>query len=136
MRRITVLSLIAVAATAVPATAAQAAPFKATLKTPSTQPRVNKHWKITVTARSNSGKPLRATAKYQFLYDGQVVSTQYPDPGHDVSRRHSPYPFTGKYTDSLLFPARARGFPLTFRVVVTVKGKGTINLDKAVRVRK
>jgi hypothetical protein len=115
---------------------AQAASFKATLKTPHGQPRANHNYVITVTATSNAGKPLKATAYYEFLFQSQVMSTQYPSPGQKPGTRHSPWSFTGHYTDELQFPARAEGIPLTLRVVVSAKGHGTINLDKAVRVGK
>ena len=51
--------------------------------------------------------------------------------------RHSPWPFRGTLRDgTFTWPARARGIPLTFRVVVAVRGRGRVNLDYAVRVRR
>ena len=130
------LLTIAVVALAV-AVPADAATFVATLKTPPTQPRATKLWDITVTAKSKHGKPLKASAYYQFLFQNQVVSTQYPDPGtKGVGIRHSPWTFTGHYNDQLLFPARSVGIQLTLRVLVTVKGMGTIKLDHKIRVHK
>jgi hypothetical protein len=115
--------------------AAEAAPFVAKLKTPSAQPRADRQWTITVTARSRSGKALRATAFYQFLFQGRVVSTQYPSPGKPPGTAHKPYAFLGRYRDGLLFPPRAVGIPLTLRVVVRVRGMGSSKLDKRIRVR-
>ena len=79
-------ALLASAALAVPAVAA-APPFKATLKTPKTQPKVGKLWDITVTAKSNAGRPLRASAYYQFVFNGQVVVDPVPGTGYEGSRR-------------------------------------------------
>jgi hypothetical protein len=109
--------------------AAEGASFVATLKAPGHHPKAGKRWPITVTAKTKSGKPVRAKASYQFLYQGQVVATRYP------FKRSSPYPFKGKYRDrTFVWPARAVGYKLTLRVVVETKKRGTRNLDYWVRV--
>ena len=129
------LTAAVLAAAVAPVASAATPPFVATLKTPHTQPRANRLWDITVTAKSHHGKPLKATAYYQFLFQGQVVSTQYPYPGtQGKGIRHSPWPFTGHFTDQLLFPARSVGVSLTLRVVVAAKGLGTVKLDHNIRV--
>jgi hypothetical protein len=128
-----VVSLAALAVVAAPASAAD---FVARLKAPDHSPKAGtKNWKITVTARTRSGKPVRATAVYKFLFNGQVVSTQNPWPGHSRGGP-KPWRFRGRYRDTILWPARAAGFPLTFRVVVSSPGRGTVNLDWKVRVRR
>ena len=120
----------------VPAASASAAAFKATLDAPNHSPKAGgKNWDITVTAKSNSGKRLLATARYEFYFDGQKVSTQYPNPGHTKGGT-KPYRFTGSYKDTILWPPTAVGHPLTFRVVVSVAGKGSVNLDWKVRVHR
>src|SRR5690606_27209038 len=117
----------------------------ARLSAPTHTPKANKRWPITVTARTNSGKPLRAKATYQFLYNGQVVATRYPSPRANPNSkcskqgtcRHSPYRFKGRMRDrTITWPRRAAGMRLTFRVVVVAKGRGKVNLDYAVRVRR
>jgi hypothetical protein len=128
----TVLAMAAVVFS--PAAPASAASFRAHLKASGHNPTANKPWPITVTVRSASGKALRATAFYEFLFNGQVVSTQYPAPKGGT--RHSPLAFTGKFSDTLVWPARSVGMPLTFRVVVAVKGSGKKNLDYKVRVKR
>ena len=130
----------------VPGGAAGAAkPCVATIKAPGHRPKANRLWPVTVTCRTPSGKPVKATATYQFVYQGQVVATRYPSPKADpkspCSRagtcRHSPYPFKGRMRDgTFIWPRRSVGFPLTLRVVVTVAHKGSLNLDYAVKVRK
>jgi hypothetical protein len=136
MRRSALLPVLAVAglALAVPATA-PAASFVATLKTPGHHPKAGKRWTVTVTARTSSGKALRATALYLFMYNGQVVSRQGPTPNGPNGTK--PYAFTGVMRDpSFTWPARAVGYKLTLRVQVKVKGRGTRNLDYWVRVRR
>jgi hypothetical protein len=138
--------VLAAGALALPAgQAGAAAACVAKLKAPGHRPKANRLWPITVTCRTSSGKPVRASATYQFIYEGQVVATRYPSPKADpkspCSRagtcRHSPYPFRGTMRDgTFIWPRRSVGFPLTLRVIVKVKGKGSVNLDYAVRVRK
>jgi hypothetical protein len=136
-----IASLLALAGPASPAVP----PFKATLKATTHSPKATRAWPITVTVRSNSGKALRATATYQFVYNGQVVATRYPSPNAPVTSkcskegtcRKSPWPFKGTLRDrTVTWPARSAGIALNFRVVVKVKGLGTRNLDYSVRVRR
>jgi hypothetical protein len=134
MRRRSLLIALVLGALLAPAASAAAAPFRATLKAPDHRPHADRDWWITVTAKSNSGRPLHATAVYQYLYQGQIVATRYPSP--HLPDRHTPWPFFGRFSDPLLWPRRSIGIPLTFRVVVRVKGLGTVNLDWAVRVRR
>jgi hypothetical protein len=130
---IPILSAIALAAGS-PAPAA-AAGFVASLRAPTHHPRADVNWWITVSARTRSGAPLRATAFYEFVYQGQVVSTQYPSPRTGATR-NSPWPFTGSFRDAVVWPRRSVGVPLTFRVVVRARGRGQVNLDYQVRVRR
>jgi hypothetical protein len=126
--RLTIGGLIAGAvATAATSTAATAAtvikgssgPLVATL-TPSTHtPKINTLVPIAVTA-TLSGKPAHATAAYEFVFGGAVVSTQYP-------RNNKHFSFTGHFSDKLNFPASSLGFTLTLRVVIKAAGH-TVNL--------
>ena len=140
----TLTLLATVAALLIPVTTVDAASFVAHLKAPTHRPKAGKTWKIKVTATTRSGKAVHASAYYQFLYGGQVVSTQYPSPhsrpgacpGHRGCRK-SPYPFRGSFTDpTIVWPKRAAGYKLTFRVVVKTKSRGTKKLDYWVRVRR
>jgi hypothetical protein len=127
------------------APAAAAACPVAHLSAPTHHPKAGALWPITVTCRTRSGKGIRATATYQFIYNGQVVATRYPSPNANPSStcskegtcRHSPYPFTGRMRDGTFsWPRRAVGIPLKLRVVVRVRGKGSVNLDYAVKVHR
>ena len=107
---------------------ASSGPLKATMKPPPThQPKVNTNVWITVTATLR-GKPAHATAKYQFLFAGAVISTQYP-------RYDKHFTFTGRFTDNLVFPSQSVGEPLTLRVVIAAGGR-TVNLDWAITPKK
>jgi hypothetical protein len=139
------LPVVLAAAFLVPAAPAAAAPCVAKLSAPGHHPKAGKFWPITVTCRTRSGKAVRATATYQFVYNGQIVATRYPSPKADPNSkcskagtcRHSPYPFTGRMHDpTFTWPRRAVGIPLTLRVVVRVRGKGSVNLDYAVKVHR
>lgn len=136
MRTRHLLALVIAAAVALPAASADAASFVAHLHAPDHHPKAgSKHWRITVTARTRSGRALHAKAVYKFLFRGRVVSTQYPNPGHPKGGKR-PYSFTGRYRDTILWPRRAVGIPLTFRVIVSVKGKGSVHLDWKVVVHR
>jgi hypothetical protein len=128
-----------------PAAPAAAAPCVAHLSAPGHHPKAEARWPITVTCRTRSGRAVRATATYQFVYNGQVAATRYPSPNADPNSacskagtcRHSPYPFKGRFRDGTFsWPPRAIGIPLKLRVVVRVRGKGSINLDYAVKVQR
>lgn len=115
--------------------AAPAAGFVVGLSVPTHHPHANTNWWITVSARTRSGRALRATAFYQFLFQGQVVSTQYPSPRGGPAR-HSPWAFAGSFRDAVVWPRRSVGIPLTFRVVVRVRGLGQEHADVRVRARR
>jgi hypothetical protein len=131
--------VIALCAALLLITAAPADAFVAHLKAPTHHPKANKPWRIKVTARTRSGKPLRAKASYRFLYHGQVVATRYPSPHNKAcpnrGERHKPWRFKGSYRDTICWPKRSVGIRLTFRVVVKVHHHKQ-NLDYKVRVKK
>jgi len=137
--RFVLVSLVA-AALLVPAASTGAPGFVAHLSAGTHHPLANKLWPIKVTATTKSGKPLKAKAYYEFYYAGQRVAFASPTPSKpcDAQRETSPHPyaFTGSYRDRILWPPRSIGIPLTFRVVVKVKGLGTRNLDYKVVVSK
>jgi hypothetical protein len=133
-----VTALLVTGALALAPSQALAAAFVATLKAPNHHPTAGKLWYITVTAKSNSGRALRATAYYEYYYNGQKVATRNPSPWDpkDQSGGPRPYSFKGSYRDGILWPKRSVGIPLTFRVVVKVKGLGTRRMDWKVVVRR
>lgn len=93
------------------------------LQAPGHHPRAGHPWRIHITARTPSGRPVRAAVSYQFLFGGTVVA------------HRSHYRFRGSFTNALMFPARSVGYRLTFRAVVT-SAIGRRNLDYWVQVRR
>lgn len=94
-----------------------------TLSAPGHRPAVGAPWPIEIRARDAAGHPLRAEVRYQYLFGGSVVA------------HRSHYRFRGDFHDTLRWPARAVGIPLTFRAVVSTP-LGTRRLDYDVRVKK
>lgn len=127
------LTLLTAAALLVPAGSASAAGFVVHLRAPGHHPKAGKAWRIRVTAkRKGSHRPVHAAAFYEFLYGGTVVSKQYPAPHGGHAKK--PYHFFGRFSDSLTFPRRSVGQPLTFRVVVRAGPLGTTHADYSIRV--
>jgi hypothetical protein len=105
-------------ALALPASALAAA-FKLTPHIANHTPTVNVKWPITVDVTKGKLK-LNGSVKYEFLFQGSVVSHQ---PGHGFTH--------GVYRDTLLFPPDSLGQQLTLRIIVKTK-YGTEHLDWAV----
>lgn len=140
MRSRFVLASILALGLVAPAAAGGAGSFVAHLSAPNHRPLANKLWPITVTAKTASGKPLRAVAWYEFYFSGQRVALAHPTPktpcDAKTDTRPMPVAFTGTLKDRLLWPPRSEGIPLTLRVVVKVKGRGVKKLDWKVVTRK
>ncbi len=94
-----------------------------TLTAPNHRPVAGAPWPIVIRVRGPHGEPLRAEVRYQYLFAGAVVA------------RRSHYRFRGTFRDTIRWPARALGIPLTFRAVVTTP-LGTRRLDYPVVVRR
>jgi hypothetical protein len=101
------LALSLVVALTLPA-AAQAASFKITPHIANHTPIVNKKWPVELKVTAGR-KRLNGSVRYEFLFDGAVVSKQA---GHKFTR--------GVYRDTMVFPSQALGEPLTLRILVTV----------------
>ncbi len=94
-----------------------------TLSAPGHRPVAGAPWPIAIRARGPHGEPLRAEVRYQYLFAGAVVA------------HRSHYRFKGVFHDTIRWPARSLGIPLTFRAVVTTP-LGTRKLDYRVVVRR
>ena len=116
-------SLSVGAAASSPLVKGSSGPLAATQAPGSHKPTVNKKWPLAVTA-TLAGKPAHASAVYEYLFDGAVVATRYPN-----SNKH--FTFTGHFSDDLVFTSPSAGEPLTLRVVIRDSGH-TVNLDWAV----
>jgi hypothetical protein len=99
-------------------------PLSASMVPSTHHPTIKQKWPLSVTATLN-GKPAHATATYEFLFNGLVVSTQYP-------RNNKHFSFTGSFNDKLgPFGPSSQGQPLTLRVVIA-DGGHTVKLDWAI----
>lgn len=118
---ITLLGVLALTATAAAGTVGgSSGGLTATLHAGTHHPEVGRRWPIQFTA-TRSGRAVRATVTYEYVYGGQVVA------------KRAQHTFTGRFSDALVFPAQSVGYPLTFRGAVT-SGGATVNLDYAIQV--
>lgn len=83
-------------------------------------PVANRPWPVHFAVTQN-GQPARASVAYEFVLAGQVVA------------HRSHYAFDGHFSDIVVWPPSAVGYPLTFRAVI-VTGSATLNLDYPVQV--
>ncbi len=100
-------------------------PIVAVLRAPGHHPRVG-NWRITIIL-TKGGRPIPGHVSYEYLFQGQLVSTQQVG-------GHSP-DFVGVFHDTLTWPSTAVGYPLTFRVVIRTP-YGVKNVDYDVMVRR
>jgi hypothetical protein len=121
-RHLPVFALALIVALALPASAL-AGTFTLTKHIPNHTPTVNKPWPITILVTKGKAK-LSGSVRYEFLFDGSVVSHQ---PGHKFRN--------GVYRDTMLFPSKSVGEPLTLRILVTTK-YGTEHIDWKVTAQK
>lgn len=110
------LALALILTLALPGTAL-AAGFKIKPHILNHTPTINRKWPVRLTVTRGRTR-LSGTVKYEFLFDGTVVSHQA---GHKFTH--------GTYTDTMIFPPKALGEPLTLRILVTVPKYGTEHLD-------
>jgi hypothetical protein len=129
---------VALCAASLLVTAAPAEAFVLHLKAPTHHPKAGKPWRIKVSAKTRSGRPVRAKATYKFLFQGRVVATRYPSPRNrrcpNRGERHRPWRFKGSYRDTICWPRRSIGVRLKFRVVVKARHRKK-HVDYRVRVR-
>lgn len=112
----------ATAGTSPAATTPTAAVVRVRVRVPGRRPVAGRPFPITVLASEN-GRPATGRISYGFVVAGQVVA------------RRSNYRFRGgRFRDTLRFPTRAVGVPLTLRVFVTTR-RGRGQADVPVRVR-
>lgn len=92
-----------------------------TLSATGHHPAAGAPWPIVIHASGANGRPLRAEVRYQFLFAGSVVA------------RRAHYRFRGTLHDTIRWPARSAGIPLTFQAVVSTP-LGTRKLNYRVQV--
>lgn len=122
-RPLGVAGVTVAACLALPASAL-AASFRITPHIANHTPTVNVKWPVELTV-TRGRRRLAGSVRYQFLFDGSVVGSR---PGHAF--RH------GVFRDTLLFPSKSLGEPLTLRILVTVPAyHRTEHIDWAIKTR-
>lgn len=117
------LTLTLTLALALPGSAS-AAGFKVTPHIANHTPIINRKWPLRLTVTRGRTK-LSGSVRYEFMFAGSVVSDQ---PGHRFSH--------GVYRDTMIFPPKSLGEPLTLRILVTVPRYGTEHVDWRVRSKR
>jgi hypothetical protein len=116
------LAALLLALAFVPAAAA-ALPFKAVLRTPATQPKINVDWHYSLKVTDRAGHLVRATVTAQIIDTfGGIHAVQYDGTTKNIVNR----PFKGVFRDYLTFPRDSKGFPLTLRFTIKAKGAKTV----------
>ena len=121
---LTTASVLAFTATAGAATGRYTAGgLTATFSASTTRPNCKQKWPVTVTATYH-GRKARGTAYYQFLFGGQLESTQYPYGGTSRNPHSHLWSFDGSFYDNTFGPfgANAVGYKIDVRAVVQVNG--------------
>ena len=118
------VALVALVATlSLTGTAVAAGPLKAVFKPETPAPKVTVKWPYTLTV-SSGGKPARGLLTAT-LVDPLGMSHQVTD---DALKPIKNRAFNGVFGDKILFPAEARGYPLTIRFAVTVGSATTVTV--------
>ena len=102
-----------------PPVAPRAQAFRVSLSAPTHHPRVGPRWWYVVRATDLEGRPLQARLTAQVV---DPLGTAHPTTVGTSKRKLVDYPFKGRYRDFAQWPAAARGFRLTFRVIVKAVG--------------
>lgn len=114
------------APTAAPAATAHAScHYRAHFHAPNHHPKVGRNWWVRVRVR-----PRRLTTRmhYEFIFRGRRVAKRYV-------RHHRHFHFRGHMRDAVVWPRRAVGVPLTFRIVLHNRC-GTKRWNWRVKVRR
>jgi hypothetical protein len=124
-----VLALVVVP-TAVGSGAHASAKWSAKMTVPTHTPKARQAWPVKIVVKTGSGRKLRGTVQYHFIYNGTVVGTAGCHPS-----TQNPCPFNGTYKDVVRWPVKSVGYRLTFQATVKTK-LGTKNLNWWVKVRR
>jgi len=93
--------------------------FRASLSARTHRPRVGSKWWYVVRAVDLRGRPLRGRLTVQVV---DPLGTAHPAEAGTSTRKLLNFPFAGRYRDFAQWPAVARGYRLTLRVVVKAGG--------------
>lgn len=94
---------------------AAAAP-SVTLSAPGHTPTIGKHWNYSLVVRE-AGKPVAARLTAQIV---DPIGGVHPVEFGASTKNITDWPFDGSFHDYIIWPADARGIPLTFRLTVRI----------------
>ena len=119
------------AATTAAVTRPRPAAFRLTLAAPTHTPPAGKaKWWYVVRATA-AGKPVRGKLTVEVV---DPLGTAHVAEVGTTTRKLRGYPFSGRYRDFAQWPPAARGYRLTFRVIVAARGESR-TVDYWVRPR-
>ena len=131
--KLVLAAIVAVLAVLAPVAEGARIPFKATLKAPTTQPKVNVKWRYSITVTDLKGRPIRATVTAVVVDPlGTAHAIDYgptgpPNPG--PAKPITNWPFKGTFRDYIIFPEDARlatalgGLTLRWTIKAKIGGK-------------
>jgi hypothetical protein len=96
----------------------------AKLYAPTHEPKINARWRYRVLVADSKGRGLDGRITVEIV---DPLGVAHPADYDDTTRKIRNMAFKGEFRDYVEFPPDARGFRLTFRVIVkTAKGSVTI----------
>jgi hypothetical protein len=109
------MRLLAIVVTAVAVTAV---PFKVTLTAGTHHPSINTRWPYSVKVVDTKGQALRARISVAVV---DPIGGVHPTLFYASDTKYvTNIPFKGTFRDAVKWPPESKGYPLTFRVTVTV----------------
>ena len=106
-------------------------PFTATLVVPGRIGKVNVSWPYVLHVTDTAGKPIKARITAQIV---DPLQQPHPVEYDGTTKNIIAWPIKGEFKDDIVWPPDARGFTLTFRIIVNAKG-GTATLAVPVTVQ-
>jgi hypothetical protein len=115
------VGLLCIAALALPGAAAATAapPFKAVLTASGHTPKVNSNWFYVVSVTDRGGKLVKATITTRIV---DPLGGVHPVEFGCCKKNIVNHPFTGVFGDYVKFPLAAKGFKVSFEVVIRALG--------------
>jgi hypothetical protein len=116
LRLVVALLLVALA---LPLSVSAASLFKTTFTAPTHTPKINAKWVWTIKVTTAAGKPLAATISAQVVDPiGGVHPVEY---GCCAKKFVTNVRIVGRFSDFVQYPLAAKGYRLTFRVLVKTR---------------
>ena len=127
--RLRLLLVLTAGLVAVPSLAGAAPAFKATLRAPKANPKINVKWHYSISVTGPNGKPIAATVT-AVIRDpfGGVHPVDYGATQKPIVN----FRFRGTFRDYITFTPDSKGFSLTVRWTVKAKGGKRVLLREVV----